>query len=243
MNIVDIGIIIILLFGAVLGFKRGFTKELVKALGFVAVIVVAYFVKNPLSILMYENLPFYSFGLLKNIEILNILVYEALAFIVCIIILSLALKLLLLATTLFEKILNATVILGVPSKIAGALVGVIYHYIIVFLVLYISSLIFIDNEYLLKSKYREPILNKTPLLSELIDSSVGVIDEFRILKDKYSDKSISENEFNYQAFDLFLKYNVVTPESLEKLIESGKVESFENCVELINKYKENTNGN
>ena len=32
MNVIDIGIIIIILFGAVLGFKRGFTKELVKAL-------------------------------------------------------------------------------------------------------------------------------------------------------------------------------------------------------------------
>jgi len=239
MNIIDIGIIVIILFGAILGFKRGFTKELVKALGFIAVIVVAYFVKNPLSILMYENLPFFSFGFLKNVEILNILVYEALAFIVCIVVLSLVLKILLLATTFFEKVLNATVILGVPSKIAGALVGVIYHYIIVFLALYVASLIFIDNSYFLESKYREPILSETPLLSDLIDTSVGVIDEFRSLKDKYNDKSISENEFNYQAFDLFLKYNVVTPESLEKLIESDKIESFENCLELIEKYKGN----
>lgn len=239
MNIIDIGIIVIILFGAILGFKRGFTKELVKALGFVAVVIVAYFVKNPLSILMYENLPFYSFGLLKNVEILNVLVYEVLAFIACIIVLSLVLKLLLVATTFFEKVLNATVILGVPSKIAGALVGVIYHYIIVFLALYIGSLIFIDNEYFLASKYREPILNETPLLSGVIDTSMGVVDEFRSLKEKYNDKSISENEFNYQAFDLFLKYNVVTPESLEKLIESGKIESFENCLELIEKYKGN----
>ena len=95
MNVIDIGIIIIILFGAVLGFKRGFTKELVKALGFIAVIVVAYFLKNPLSTILYENLPFFKFGLLKNMEILNILLYEAIAFIICIAVLSIVLSIIL----------------------------------------------------------------------------------------------------------------------------------------------------
>lgn len=239
MNILDIGIIIFILFGAILGFKRGFTKEVVKALGFIAVIVVSYFLKNPLSIIFYEKLPFFSFGIFKSIEILNILLYEILAFIVCIVILSIVLKIVLLATTLFEKILNATVILGLPSKIAGALVGIIYNYILVFFILYAASFIFIDNEYVINSKYRAPILNNTPLLSNLIDKSMDVVDEFMDLKDKYSDKSISENEFNYQAFDLFLKYDVITPVSLEKLIADGKVKSFDSCIELIEKYKNN----
>jgi len=239
MNVIDIGIIIIILFGAVLGFKRGFTKELVKALGFIAVIVVAYFLKNPLSTILYENLPFFKFGLLKNMEILNILLYEAIAFIICIAVLSIVLKILLLATSFFEKILNATIILGIPSKIAGAIVGLIYNYIIVFLALYIISLIFVDNSYVLNSKYREPILNNTPLLSSLVDESVKVINEFSDLKDKYNDKKVSESDFNYQAVELFLKYNVIKPESLEKLIEEKKIDSFDNCLDLINKYKEN----
>lgn len=238
MNIVDITILVIILFGAVLGFKRGFTHELVKAIGSIAVLIVAYFIKNPLSIILYENLPFFNFGLFKNMEVLNILIYEVIAFAICIVVLHLILKAILMATTLFEKILNATIILGIPSKIAGALIGAIYHYIIVFLGLYVASIIFVDNEYLYDSKYREPILNETPLLSMVIDKSVSVVNEFVELKDKYNDKQVSENDFNYQAFELFLKYDVITPQSLEKLIESGKVESFENCVELINKYKE-----
>lgn len=238
MNIIDIAIVILVLFGAVLGFKRGFTKEVVKALGFIAVIVVAYFLKNPLSIILYEKLPFFSVGIFKSMEILNILLYEALAFIICIAVLALILKALLLATTLFEKILNATVILGIPSKIAGAVVGAVYNFIFVFLILYVLSFTLIDNEIVLGSKFREPILNNTPILSGLIDKSMNVVDEFVELKNKYSDKSISENEFNYQAFELFLKYDIITPESLQKLIENGKVSSFEGCLDLINKYKE-----
>lgn len=239
MNIIDIGIIIFVAFGIILGFKRGFTKELVKALGFVAVIIVAYFLKNPLSIILYEKLPFFNIGIFKSMEILNILLYEILAFILCTIVLSIVLKVVLLATTLFERILNATVILGIPSKLAGALVGCIYHFIIVFLALYFGAILFMNNEYFMASKFREPILSNTPILSSVIDKSMSVVNEFIEVKDKYNDKQVSENEFNYQAFELFLKYDVIKPSSLEKLIADGKVSSFDGCLDLINKYKEN----
>lgn len=242
MNILDILIIIFVLFGAVLGFKRGFTKEIVKALGFIAVIIVAYFLKNPLSVFLYEKLPFFKFGIFKSMEILNILLYEILAFIICIVILSVVLKILSAITTVFEKILNATVILGIPSKIAGAVVGIVYHFIFVFIILYVLSFTLVDNDFVYNSKFRQPILNNTPLLSGLMDKSVSVIDEFIEVKNKYNDKEVSENEFNYQAFELFLKYDVIKPESLEKLISDGKVDSFEGCIDLINKYKEGQNG-
>ena len=237
MNILDIVIIIFIIFGAVLGFKRGFTQEVVKAVGFIAVIVVAYFLKNPLSVFLYEKLPFFKFGILKSMEILNILIYEVIAFVICLIVLSIILKILLAVTKIFEKILNATIILSIPSKLAGALVGVVYHFIFVFIVLYVLSFTLIDNELVYNSKFRQPILNNTPILSSFVDESVEVIDEFIELKNKYTDKKVSESEFNYQAFELFLKYDVIKPESLEKLISDGKVESFEGCIDLINKYK------
>jgi len=242
LNLLDISIIIFVVYGAILGFKRGFTKEVVKALGFIAVIVVAYFLKNPISVFFYEKLQFFKFGLLKNMEILNILLYETLAFILCIIVLSLVLKVISMVSSILEKIFNATVILGIPSKIAGALVGCVYNFIISFLILYALTFTLLDNGIVANSKFRTPILNNTPVLSSLIDKSMNVIDEFMVLKDKYSDKSISENEFNYQAFDLFLRYKVVKPTTLEKLIENGKIESFEGCIELIAKYKEEQNG-
>ena len=237
MNILDVLIIIFILFGAILGFKRGFTKEVVEAIGFVVVVIIAYFLKNPLSVIMYEYLPFFRFGLLKNIEILNILIYEALAFIICIIVLSLLLKVLLMITAIFEKIVNATIILSLPSKIAGAIVGILYHYVFAFIILYIISLVFYDVDFIDNSKYKDKILNNTPLLSSFADKSVSVINEFIVLKDNYSDKTISESEFNYQAIELFLKYEIITPESLKKLIDEGKIEPFDNYGDLIRTYK------
>ncbi len=243
MNILDIGIIIFVLFGAVLGFKRGFTQEVVKALGFIAVIILSYIFKNPLSVIMYNKLPFFHFGIFKNIEVLNIVLYELIAFIICLIVFSIALKLLTFVSNIFEKILNATVILGIPSKIAGAVVGFIYHYIICFVVIYILTIIFINVQLVHDSKYREPILTKTPLLSNVIDKTTNVYGEFKTLFDNRNNKSISENEYKYQALELFLKYDVIKIETLEDLVSKGKVSTFDGYDTLINSYKGEENGN
>jgi len=225
MNVIDLGIIIFLIFGAVLGFKRGFTKELVKAVGFIVVVVLSYLLKNPLSVFLYEHLPFFNIGILKGVEVLNILVYEILAFIICLTILSIALKLLLLATTVFEKILNTTVILAIPSKIIGAIIGVIHHYVLVFVILYAVTLFCIDVDIVNDSKYKDKIVYNTPILSSFIADNMKVIDEFVELKNSYDDKSISEEQFNCNAINLFTKYEIINEENLNNLIEKGKIQA------------------
>lgn len=242
MNIIDIIIIIILAFGAVLGFKRGFTKALVKGAGFIVVVILAFLLKNPLSVILYENLPFFKFGLFKGIEILNILIYEFIAFIIALAILGLILKLVIFATSIFEKLLNATIILGIPSKLAGAVVGIIENYVFVFVILYVLTLPFINievlNQPVRESKIGEFILEKTPVLSNIVDKSVEVVNEFVVLKDKYNDKTISEAQFNYDAIELFLKHKVVTSDSVQKLIDKGKISTFDNYNALLDKYRE-----
>lgn len=228
MNIVDIVILILLAFGALLGFKRGFTKALVKGLGTFAIVILAFLLKNPLSVILYENLPFFKFGgLLKGIEVINILLYEVIAFIIVLVLLGIALKVLSLATSIFEKLLTATIVLGIPSKIAGAIVGVLENYIIIFVVLYVLSLPFINFGMLNDSKLKDKILTKTPLLSNVVDKSMSVVTEFIELKDRYNDKTISEYTFNCDAVALFLKHNVVKYDSLQKLIDKGKIENLE----------------
>ena len=178
MNILDIGIIIFIIFGGILGLKRGFTRELVEAIGFIVVIVLAYFLKNPLSVLMYEYLPFFNFGLLKNVEIFNILIYEGIAFIICILVLSALLKVVLLATSVFEKILNTTIILGIPSKIAGAIIGLLHHFIVAFAILYVLAIFCFDVDFVNESELKNKILNNTPLLSNIADKVMNIINEF-----------------------------------------------------------------
>lgn len=238
MNIVDIVILVIILCGAVVGFKRGFTKSLVCALGFIAIVVLAFFLKNPLSVLLYENLPFFKFGgILKGVTVLNIALYELLAFIIVLAVLAVALKILSLVSSLFEKILTMTIILGIPSKILGAVVGAIEGFVIVFIGLYVLSLPIINVSFIDESKYKNQILNNTPLLSNFSKKTVSVIEEFAGIKDKYKDNNKNAEEFNKEVLDLFLKYDVVKVESIDKLVEKEKLQ-INNIEEILMKYRE-----
>lgn len=238
MNIVDLVIIIFILFGAVLGFKRGFTKALVSALGFIIIVVLAFILKNPISVFFYENLPFFPFGgVLKGVTVLNIALYEILAFVVALAILGIVLKVVSVATSIFEKALNATIILGIPSKLAGAVVGLLENYVIIFVVLYICTLPIINLNILNESKFKDKILNNTPVLSSFVGDSMKVVDEFAEIKDKYNDTNSSAEQFNKEVLDLFLKYDVVKVSSIDKLVEKDKLR-INNIEEILKKYRE-----
>lgn len=235
LNIVDAIIILIILLGGVVGFKRGFTKQLVRAVGFILVVILAFKFKNSVSIFLYQNLPFFNFGgVFSGVSVLNILIYELIAFLAVLAILIVALRMILIVTGLFETILNFTIVLGFISKILGAIVGVIEYFVIVFIGLYILSLPFFNIGIIKESKYEDSILNNTPILSRYIGKSMDVIDEFVELKDKYKDKN-TPNEFNNEALDLMLKYKIISVNSAERLIEKKKLS--DGAYEILNKYK------
>ena len=223
MNIVDLIIIIFILFGAVLGFKRGFTKSLVSALGFVATVVLAFLLKNPVSVMLYENLPFFKFGgILKGVTVLNIALYEILAFVIVLAILSVALKLLLFATSIFEKVLNATIILGIPSKILGALFGIVQNLIYIFIVLYILSLPIFNLGFIKNSKIANTILDKTPILNKVCDETLDIFNEIIDLREEYK-TATDVNKFNQKALNSMIEKRIITKENAKKLISKGKI--------------------
>lgn len=224
MNIVDACIILLIALGAVIGFKRGLTKSLATSVGFVLVIVLSFIFKNPLSEYMYQNLPFFSFwGIFKGVTVLNILLYEVIAFLIILAILSIILKVVIFATSIFEKILNMTIILGIPSKILGLAVGVIEYYVIVFVILFVISLPMFEIDFVNDSKFRKPILTNTPILTDLSKGTIDVFNEFSDLTEKY-EKSTNSKDFNTEALEVFLKYKVITPSSAKSLIDKGKLD-------------------
>lgn len=236
MNIIDACIILLLGLGAVLGFKRGLTKQLAKGLGFIAIIILAFILKNPLSELMYQNLPFFDFGgFLKGVTVVNILVYEVLAFLIVLAILGILLKVLIFATSIFEKILNMTIILGIPSKLLGIIAGVLEYYVIVFGLLFVISLPMFNYDFIRESKMKDGILNNTPILTDISKDTINVYNEFAELKEKYED-STDAKEFNKEALDTFLKYNVISVDSVEKLVEKDKLK-IDDINNILDKYR------
>lgn len=223
MNIVDIILLIFIAFGALIGFKRGFTRELVSLVGIFVIIILAFIIKNPISIVLYKNLPFFNLGgIFKDLTILNILLYEAIAFFIVFFILLIIFRILLKVTKIFEKILTATIILGIPSKIIGAILGIVEAIVYSFIVLYILSLPMYSVDVVKDSSVANTILNKTPILHNICDKSLNTFEEIIALKDEYK-MANNVNEFNQKTLNLMIENNIITRENAEELINSGKI--------------------
>lgn len=236
MNILDVAIILFIISGAIIGLKRGFTKQLVSSLGFILVVILSFVLKNPISVFFYEHLPFFKFsGIIKGVTVLNIALYEILAFFIIFSILTIIYKILIFATSIFEKFLNITIILGIPSKILGAILGLVEYFIWVFIILYILNFPTFNIDLINESKLKDPILKNTPILSNFIDNTINVIDEFGEIKDKYKSES-NAKEFNRETLDLFLKYNVVKVDSIDLLIDKNKLDIKKNDP-ILTKYR------
>ncbi len=236
MNIIDAIIFLIILMGAVVGFKNGVIRQTVSLVGFLLVIILAFILKNPLSLWMYEHLPFFNFwGILKGVTVINILLYEVLAFLILVAIFSIILKIILMAAKIIEKILEFTVVLGIPSKILGIFVGALEYYLFVFVLLYVVTLPIFDTKSIKESKFAVNILEKTPVLSSYTEDATKVLNDFVALKDKY-EKSSNSEEFNKDALKVLLDYKVVDVKSVDKLVERNKIK-INDIEEILKDYR------
>ena len=222
MNVVDVIIIALLILGGVAGFKAGVIKKLTDFIGMFVVIILAFYLKNYISVIMYENLPFFNFfGLINGIDALNILLYEVIAFLVIFIALLFVLKVVLMLTGLVEKILKATVILSIPSKLLGIVVGVIEMYVYLFLILVIVSLPIFDSSFLKDSKMNNFILNNTPVLSGVSEEIIDIYgDVYNIIDNR---KNKTNEQLNEEILKVLIEKKVVTKESAKKLVDKNKI--------------------
>ena len=134
-----------------------------------------------------------------------------------------------------DKFINMTIIMALPSKILGLLFGALQYYIYVFVILFLIAQIPATSKFIRDSKVSSTILDKTPLLSNItsdIYHSVTEIYDICIKYDGTEDKSAGDAE----ALETLLKYEIITPESVEKLKSKDKIK-VENVDEIIVKYK------
>lgn len=221
MNILDALIIVFLILGILGGLRRGFIKQTVLLIGLVAILVISYYLKNPVAAFLYKHLPFFKFnGIIKGVSVINILLYELIAFLIVFSILYLILRIILKITGLIESLLKATIILGFISRILGGIVGLIESYIIVFIILFVASAPFINLSGLEESKVANFILDHTPVMSSAVYNTRTAIKEVADLGDTYKHNS---KEFNNKAIELFVKYEIISQENVDYLREKGKI--------------------
>ena len=237
MTILDAVVILFLLLGAVLGFKKGAIRSLVGLVGTIAVVVIAYYLKNPVADLLYNFVPFFDFsGNWQGLVTLNILLYESIAYVLVFVILYGLLSLILRLTGIIEKFLTMTIILGIPSKIIGAVLGfleaVVFSFIILFVLLQFNG----SHTFIKESTVAMSILDKTPLIGAMVNDTYDAIVEISDLQDKYKD-SASKDEYNAEILGIMLRYHVVTPDTTRKLIDNGKLD-FAGAEAVLNTFEE-----
>ena len=232
-GLTDIIILGFLAYGAYVGFKRGIVRSIFGFVGIIISIVLAWYLKNPVSEFLYTTLPFFSFK--GSTALLNIVIYELIAFCVIALALLAILKLIMIMTGLIDNILAITGVLGIFSKILGLIFGIIESYILVFVVLFILNSFTNFNTFVEQSFIAKNILTSTPALTKLVKNESGALEEIADVKSKYEDDS---DEYNQHLLEVFLKYKVIKPDTAEKLVKKDKIK-ITNAEEIISNAKTN----
>ena len=234
MNIVDYIIIIILVLCAFKGFKQGMLPSIVNFVGTFLVFIIAFYVKQPISTLMYENLPFLDFaGIFKGIIGVNILFYEVIAYGLTIVLLGIIFGIVKRISLVFNKILNATIVLTLPNKIIGAIIGIFEGVLFSFILLCIASNVNTTTKYVNESKYSGIILNNIPILNSVTSS---LTDSSKEIYDTIINNENDKNKANLETIDILMKHNILSYESATKLVNDKKL-NIDGVNQVIEKYR------
>lgn len=235
MSVIDIFIIALIIICGGIGFKRGVFKQAVITIGSILVFILSYYFKDYLADFFSYNLPFFNFtGDIAGLSSINIIMYQMIAFLIMLAVFSAILAVLIKITGVFEKILSFTIILGIPSKLLGLLLGLVEGYVISFICLFLLTQPALKINLIDDSKFTSVILNSSPGLSKIVsDMENSIIEIYDLGKDYNINKNA--DEFNRNSIDVMLKNKIITKEYVEKLISKNKL-NVKGIDTILNKY-------
>lgn len=222
MNIIDVVIVLLIMLSFVNGYKRGILKEAVMLCGTIAIYVISFLLKDKLGLILCKLLPFFN---LDGLVSLNILIYQLVAFFLIASFLFSIFGIVLKITGVLQKLVNMTIILTIPSKILGGILGLVEGYIVMFALLIILSVPFKNIEIFKNSNLNNKIITSSPVLS----SSLGHLDDLIIdIYDIKINKEQDKDKINKKILDMYINYNIISQKDLNDIIESGKLEKAKN---------------
>ncbi len=234
LNIVDAILILFLFLGIIVGFKKGVIKSIVSFVGTILVFVLAFSFKNPLSVFLYTYFPFFP----VDLEVLNILIYEAIAFIILFALFSSLLSIAIKISGIIETLLKFTIVLGIPSKLLGALFGFLEMYLFLFAILFALIQFNVQSSLISNSKIANFILGKTPFISNVFNESYKAVQEVIDLNKAYT-VTQDKDKLNQDGLNILLKYKVLSVDNANKLVEKKKLKIKDASV-IIAKYEKET---
>ena len=237
LNIFDVGIILLLIMFFIVGFKNGVIRELFALVGIILVFMLSFALKGIVGNFLCLILPFFKItGVIEGFSVINILIYQAIGFILVFGILLTIYEFILRISRFVQKLVNLTIILIIPYNILGGIVGIIKGWIVLFAVFIVLMIPLRNYSIFTDSTLINKILYNTPVLSDYTSSFTNSVEEIYDLGVKVSNKEISTNEANLETLDIMLKHNVVDKSTVEKLINQNKLDDVKNINSVLNKY-------
>lgn len=223
MNLVDVIIILVIGLGAVLGFKRGVFKQAVESLGGLAALILSLIFMRPLAMFLMDIGPTFNFrGMLSGISSINVLAYNFIAFLILIIIFSILLRILLIVADAIERVLKATILLAIPSKILGAILGMFEHYLLVFILLFILTLPIFNFRIINEAGLTSRILGGTPIVSSVASATIDTFNDVYAMSEELSNDS-NRIKLDEKVLKIMISNNLISQEKAEELYEKGKI--------------------
>lgn len=223
MKISEIVIIIIILLGALIGFKKGAIKEIFELVGTISIIIIAYLLKGYLASLLIKLLPFFNFKGYVGLYSINFLIYDVISFIIIFVLLYCILNILINLAGFIDKLINLSVIFALPSKIIGLLLGMVNALVFIFLLCYIAMQIPHTQKYVMESKVSTSILERTPIVNVVCSKGILVGEDVYNKLSNYSFKEEDTQDMNLQIATSVAKYGLVDKTLIQEVINKGKL--------------------
>lgn len=233
MNIFDIVIILLILLSGVTGLKQGLLKSGINLIGTILIYIIAFKMKDSIGLFLCKVCPFFKFN---GYITLNILVYQLIAFVLIASILFSIFAIVLKLTGVVQKLVDLTVILTIPSKIGGFIIGLLEGYVVMFIIILILSVPLRSVELFSESKLVDKMLNNTPILSSSLDGVGDVIFNVFHITSEVKEGENENTKVNMDIMKTYLDYKVITKEDAIDLIDTGKLNSINGIKEFVNNY-------
>lgn len=222
---IDILIVAFLALGGWAGWKAGVLKTLVKLIGLVAIVILSYTLRGYVMDTILDYAPFFNYGgIFNEVYSINIFVYNAIVFLVIFILLYCILNIVIALTGFIDTLLKFTVIWIIPSKIGGAILGVLEAWIFIVLAASILGQITVTSTVVFESNIAPFMLNHTPVVSKLVGSTASSMkDVIDLVKEGSDDRK----GLDLSVLQKAINAGIITKEKAQEFIDTEKFTNME----------------
>lgn len=224
MNIVDIGILVVVLLSIILGVKRGTVKGIFKTIACFMIAILAYTFKNMLANWLMGFMPFFNFsGIYQGVYSVNIMFYRAVSFVVIYILLYCFLSVIIALGGLFDKVYEKEFLINKKiDKVLGAFVGFIEGAIIAFVGVWVLVQLPNTSNYVMQSRFGLNFLERTPMIRTVFAPSTLAAKEVYDLTEQYEGVE-DKTDFIVSSLQIYIKYQTITSEKVKSLEDDNKL--------------------